>query len=191
MKMFFPDGRNTSRGFTLIELLVVVMIIGVLVAFAVPSYLKSIEVSKASGAAGMAHTVGVANRMYTVDNYPKVTQYLSGPVSDSCNSIVCPDEPASNVCELVACNYMAKQRWIDLAYEFYACNGTSGGGCCGTAVYGAFAVGEDRVACARRKSTVSGCGGLYTKCSSWGFASGSAGTCLPFNTTENPGCPSL
>ena len=41
--------NNKKKGFTLIEILVVVLIIGVLVAIALPSYMRSVERSRATG----------------------------------------------------------------------------------------------------------------------------------------------
>ena len=57
-----------ERGFTLIELLVVILIIGILAAIAIPSFLN--QKSKASDAAAkeLAHSMQVATETYATDN---------------------------------------------------------------------------------------------------------------------------
>jgi type IV pilus assembly protein PilA len=57
-----------ERGFTLIELLVVILIIGILAAIAIPSFLN--QKSKASDAAAkeLAHTLQVAEETCATDN---------------------------------------------------------------------------------------------------------------------------
>src|ERR1700728_2837082 len=57
-----------ARGYTLIELLVVILIIGILAAIAIPSFLN--QKSKASDAAAkeLAHTLQVAEETCATDN---------------------------------------------------------------------------------------------------------------------------
>ena len=57
-----------ERGFTLIELLVVILIIGILAAIAIPSFLN--QKSKATDAAAkeLAHSMQVAAETYATDN---------------------------------------------------------------------------------------------------------------------------
>ena len=59
---------ESERGFTLIELLVVILIIGILAAIAIPSFLN--QKSKASDAAAkeLAHSMQVATETYATDN---------------------------------------------------------------------------------------------------------------------------
>jgi type IV pilus assembly protein PilA len=67
-----------ERGFTLIELLVVILIIGILAAIAIPSFLN--QKSKASDAAAkeLAHTAQVAEETCATDN--------NGAYYPNCNS---------------------------------------------------------------------------------------------------------
>src|SRR5438128_12143865 len=56
--------RETRKGFTLVELAVVIVIIGVLAAFGVPRFLKSVERSKAAEAFAYLSSIRAAQERY-------------------------------------------------------------------------------------------------------------------------------
>jgi prepilin-type N-terminal cleavage/methylation domain-containing protein len=59
---------RTRKGFTLVELAVVIVIIGVLAAFGVPRFLKSVERSKAAEAFSYLSAVQSAQERYLAQN---------------------------------------------------------------------------------------------------------------------------
>jgi len=115
---------KNRKGFTLIELLVVVLIMGILTSIGLPRYLKTVEVSKAGNATAIAHMLVNSYRMYLVDHPAGVT---AASLVNTCNSAACaiPVSGAANVCQLVACNYAARQDWDKSDYIFTV-GGTAG-----------------------------------------------------------------
>jgi type IV pilus assembly protein PilA len=59
---------KSRKGFTLVELAVVIVIIGVLAAFGVPQFLKSVERSKAAEAFNYLSAVRAAQERYLAQN---------------------------------------------------------------------------------------------------------------------------
>jgi prepilin-type N-terminal cleavage/methylation domain-containing protein len=60
--------KGTRKGFTLVELAVVIVIIGVLAAFGVPQFLKSVERSKAAEAFNYLAAVRAAQERFLAKN---------------------------------------------------------------------------------------------------------------------------
>lgn len=118
--MSSPDLVRARAGFTLVELLVVIVIIGVMAAYGVPRYLKSVENGKAQTAASTMIMIGTSNRMYALDHN---NAYLNGTLNNACNAAACNTASAS-VCNLIACKYMATDEWDSKDYSF---TGLSGG----------------------------------------------------------------
>lgn len=158
---------RSNSGFTLMELVIVVLIIGVLAAFGVPQYFKTVETTKADDAAAMVQMAGTTHRMYALDHS---NGFLStgGAIATSCNSTACSGT-GTDRCQLVACKYMAQQDFDKKAYTLtlkdgaaaastfscngstssskkwtaYACRRTSGAGSTGVAPYANWGYGVD------------------------------------------------
>lgn len=160
--------RN-KKGFTLIELLVVVLIIGILAAASVPSYFKSVEVTKADDAVALVNMIGTTNKMFALDHS---NQYVTGDfpttVNTGCGSATaCPTAaPYTNACALVWCKYLADQNFGSKPYTFTACNPTAGA--CGTSG------GSNATAGARNKST-------RAPYSTWGYSQDASGVITNHN----------
>jgi prepilin-type N-terminal cleavage/methylation domain-containing protein len=62
-----------STGFTLVELMVVVAIVGVMAAFAVPSYYRAVEQSRVDIAGANLRAIWAAERLYWLSNHTYTT----------------------------------------------------------------------------------------------------------------------
>jgi prepilin-type N-terminal cleavage/methylation domain-containing protein len=75
--------RNKKKGFTLVEIMIVVLIIGILLAIAVPNFIKAREKSRAKTIAATLTKVDGAKEQCAMDeglgdggNCPDITEYL-------------------------------------------------------------------------------------------------------------------
>jgi len=57
-----------KKGFTLIEIMIVVMIIGILLAIAVPNFVRARETSRASSCAANLKQINSAKEQYAMEN---------------------------------------------------------------------------------------------------------------------------
>jgi prepilin-type N-terminal cleavage/methylation domain-containing protein len=168
--------HRSRLGFTLIELLVVIIIVGVLAAFAVPQYTKSLENNRADDGSAMVNMVGTANRMYALDHSGT---YCAGQLANGCNSCSCGGGSApcgaGTGCDLIACKYLAAGDYDNKPYIYFA-----GGGTCGDAGIGSMT----GIACARRrKSSDSGTGGTGNATyQGWGYNVSAAGVVSALGT---------
>ena len=156
-------------GFTLIEIIVVILIIGILAAYGVPQYLRTIEVSKADDAISLVNMIGTTNKMFALDHN---NTYAIGalPGVGGCGAGVCPAAGPYAACALVFCKYLADQDFGVKSYDFAACDGNGGGACAGLGA-GAFVSG------ARRK------GGASAPYDTWGFTMTVVGVITAYGTT--------
>ena len=65
--------RTRSYGFTLVELMVVVAVVGVMAAFAVPSYYRAVEQSRVDIAGANLRAIWAAERLYWLNNQTYTT----------------------------------------------------------------------------------------------------------------------
>lgn len=163
--------RRGGAGYTLIELLVVVLIIGILAAVAIPSYLKSVETTKADDAVAIVNMIGTTNKMFALDHTSAfVTGTFPTTANTGCGTGACPaGPPYTSACALVWCKYLSDQDYGSMPYTFFACDPSAGA--CGTSG------GTNATAGARRKT------GAY---SAWGYAQNAQGVITGYGAGVPP-----
>jgi prepilin-type N-terminal cleavage/methylation domain-containing protein len=97
-----PEAKASSRGFSLIELLIVVALILVIVAIAVPNYLRARMSANEAAAASYVRTITTASVVYnsTYDNGFPPTLAVLGPPAGGGNTATC--DTANLIDEVVA-----------------------------------------------------------------------------------------
>ncbi len=60
--------RRSEKGFTLIEIMIVVLIIGILLAIAVPNFIKARETSRAKACVSNLKQIDAAKEQWAMDN---------------------------------------------------------------------------------------------------------------------------
>ncbi len=78
MKFFRPKNRKT--GFTLVEIMIVVLIIGILLAIAIPNFVSAREASRAKACVGNLKQIDSATQQWCMDNKKSTSTYGTGPV---------------------------------------------------------------------------------------------------------------
>ena len=75
MNRFLRRGR---RGFTLVEIMIVVLIIGILLAIAVPNFVKAREVSRAKSCLSNLRSISYAKEQWAVEKKKGTTDTPAG-----------------------------------------------------------------------------------------------------------------
>jgi len=73
--------RRDEKGFTLIEIMIVVLIIGILLAIAVPNFMKARETSRAKSCTSNLKQIDAAKEQWAMDT--KASDGDAGPVMDA------------------------------------------------------------------------------------------------------------
>ena len=114
-----PRTPPAQAGFTLIELLIVVLIIGILAAIAIPSFLSQKKKADDAGAMSLVRNAETAIESYGVSNNGS----YSGATASSLNSI----EPAINITSNVSNAYVSGVTATATDYTLVVASPMSGG----------------------------------------------------------------
>lgn len=104
--------NKKSTGFTLVEIMIVVLIIGILLAIAIPNFVQARESSRAKACVANLKQIDSAKQQYMMDKNAStfttdvsslVTQYIrSAPVCPAGGTYVAQDGVTSPTCSLAA-----------------------------------------------------------------------------------------
>lgn len=72
--------KNSKTGFTLVEIMIVVLIIGILLAIAIPNFVAARESSRAKACIGNLKQIDSATQQWCMDQKKSTTNYGTGPV---------------------------------------------------------------------------------------------------------------
>ncbi len=155
-------------------LLFLALLAGGLAMLIAPHYSKGVEDSLAEEAAAIVKMIATTNRMYSLD-FQK--QWTNGPVDNNCNNGECTARQQGGPhagCNLVACNYLAKQDWDGKKFNFYALDPTAAAAA--TNPCGSFPASKPWIACAVRKTTSDGDPQAPKFSAGWAYAVSADGT---------------
>lgn len=189
--------RPREGGFTLIELMVVIIIIGILAGVAIPQFLKTLESSKATDAAGKMALIANANRTFHLDHSGQYAGVGTQQLTSNCNnydttwcSSNCNGSSPPSCC-LTACRYMSTNDWDTMPYKYFVLNQAgscpAGGGF--QACEGGSTPSSKLVACAARATGADGPQGTdNSPYAQWGYVMDINGVvgCM---TTDTPPPP--
>ena len=136
-------------------------------------YSKAMENSKADQAAAVAQSIANANRSFNLEK----GGYLDGDVSACDPAGTASGTCNASVCDLMYCNYLARQDLRCKPYKYLASNGSAGS--CATANLGA---------CTRRRPGTDACGvGTdSTPYVGWGYDVSLVGVVTPIGGAPTP-----
>ncbi len=86
MKFFRP--QNKKAGFTLVEIMIVVLIIGILLAIAIPNFVSARESSRAKACIGNLKQIDSATQQYCMDKKLSSTNYVAPMLDTTANGLI-------------------------------------------------------------------------------------------------------
>lgn len=118
--------QRFKKGFTLVELLVVVILVGILVTFAVASYLRTSDESAHDNARARLELIGTGYQRFNM-NYPRSPLFgqLATPSADNrvCNftNASNPGPGVNSPLNLFYCDYLEDVNLVGSEYNFFIC----------------------------------------------------------------------